>query len=274
MYAFALDRSGVGETGWYWANKASLSGGGFAAQSTTWGASVALMGLLFLGLLHTKPTKTNPHGKPTKSANLFAAICAAGIIVTSARGALLSLVLGWTIANLKRWSFRNLVQVALMIAIATITARAIAPTDITRNLDNTATSLLETIDNMTTGRLTTVLKGIQTAAKRSVSGVGYGKSSDYDTGLVPHNTSIRLAAESGIAAGLLSLAMQISIILRTLKHRRNATETDMFPLVAGAVILAQVEPSVFFGTFNANAFLWTGIWLTTQSQQANVHQAV
>jgi hypothetical protein len=271
-----LDRAGdrSGEAAIRVLEEGSIVRAGFAATSTGWGAVLAPVALLAATLY--RRDRARPYRAKT-----FAALALIGsvssIAATSARGGVAAIIVG-TIFELAAARKGRLFALFVVFSIAMIMwqldVTALLPDNYFRGFDASG-SLFSIIDSASTGRLESFLGALNHFEESPIIGVGPEEAvvwiNNFET-VQPHNTWLRILAESGLLLGIPVLyvtwrMLRLASIDRAGSHgeseRSNISWPSVGPVIVGGLVLAFVEPRIIFGTFNANAVFWTAVWLAT-----------
>lgn len=271
-----LDRAGdrSGEDAIRVLEEGSIVRAGFAATSTGWGAVLAPVALLAAALYR------RDNAKPYR-AKALAALALIGslssIAGTSARGGVAAIFAG-TIFGLAAAREGRLFALVAAISVTMIMwqldVATFLPDNFFRGFDASG-SLFSIIDSASTGRLESYLGALNHFAESPIVGVGREKAvvwiNNFET-VQPHNTWLRIVAESGLLLGIPVLYVTWRMLrLASIDGVRSKNEyaganlrwPSVGPVIIGGLVLAFVEPRIIFGTFNANAVFWTAVWLAT-----------
>lgn len=253
----------------HWDFKASIAGGGFAAQSTTWGVSATLTGLFAASLLlrGMKPT-FGQHVRASLTVFIFAGSAAA----VSSRGGTFTLLFLWAMAllfNTKNIKSSLLVLTMLFIVVL-IAFDSVVAEDFFRNLEFNSFNEAS-LAQLTTGRVLTYAYALSIFSTSPLTGVGQVTAIHPEWNLQIHNTYLRILAESGIFSFIFLLMIIRKLINDMFKNSKRFAVSPSFEnlpnvnlVVIAGFILALVEPNVIFGSFNANIIFWTSVWIITR----------
>jgi hypothetical protein len=282
-----LDRAGdrSGEDAIRVLEEGSIVRAGFAATSTGWGAVLAPVALLAAALY----MRDNARPYRAKTLAALALIGSIGsIAATSARGGVAAIIFGtiFALAAAREGRLFALVAViSVIVILRQLDAVTFLPDNFFRGFDASG-GLFLVINSASTGRLESYLGAINHFAESPIVGVGPEKAlvwiNNFET-VQPHNTWLRIFAESGLLLGVPVLYVTWRLLrLASIEGARSKNEYSgvglRWPnvgsvLIAG-LVLAFVEPRIIFGTFNANAVFWTAVWLATARGMSRVPNGI
>jgi hypothetical protein len=250
----------------------TISNSGFTGARTGWGVVVGPTAIFAAVLLMEG-------AKRWSARTIFAVVIVGAAVlstmITGARGGAFAIVAAVALGVMsgQRSRYTNLIVVAGLIGMLVyLGAFSIVPDLFFRNLEGSG-SVVERLDVLSTGRISSYVQGIQHWISSPFIGVGPTNALVWVNGgeeLPVHNVWLRVLAESGLFVGVPVFWMTG----RWLKLMRDRPvlpglndSTGFLPpsnvrlvLVCG-LVLALVEPAVLFGSFNSNLAIWTAIWM-------------
>ncbi len=249
----------------------SVVGGGFAGQSTTWGALVPPAALLTAALYLRGQLRP-------RTARIIAGIVIVGsiasIAVTSARGGTMTLaamaIYGVAVSRGIHFSSKAMFFIIILLVLS-LNVTEWLPDNFFRGFDSKG-DVLTRVNEASTGRIDSWVFGLKRFASSPIYGVGVeglGIESVYGIGNV-HNTWINILAESGLivflpmiflAARLFSLALNNGKRPKTIAGFPAFSWPDTRLVILSGLILSMAEPGIIFGNFNSNAPFWTAVWI-------------
>ncbi|MGD9965211.1 MAG: O-antigen ligase family protein [Hyphomonadaceae bacterium] len=257
----------------------SVTNSGFSGARTGWALTVATGGLLAASLIMQR---SQTHTLSTATALTILLIALMGIAVTGARGGIVGLLAGsafWLVSGRNRLLPTALTVFAILIVALLVDVRELVPSNLLRGFD-TGGALGDRLNSMTTNRFDTYTEALRLWGEAPLIGVGPNDARiavSASSNLVQiHNLWLRVAAEGGILAllplflltyRLLGLALtRHSLDRASTDHTRESiTWPNTRPVILCATVMALAEPNVLIGSFNANAILWTAVWLALEA---------
>jgi hypothetical protein len=249
----------------------SVIGGGFAGQSTTWGMVVPTAALLTAALYLRGQIGV-------KVSHIIAGIVVIGSIasigVTSARGGTMTLaaVGAYGLARARGVRFSNIILLlGAIFLVFSIGVLDMLPENFFRGFDSEG-NLFTRMNEATTGRLGSFVIALERFVTSPVIGTGQRGAliETYYGSVAIHNTWLKILAESGLIVFLPALFIAMRLLSLALCKIETTPIAAALPpskwpdtrlVTLSGLILSLAEPGTIFGTFNASATFWTGVWL-------------
>ncbi|MDH4980684.1 O-antigen ligase family protein [Hyphomicrobium sp. D-2] len=251
------------EGGPYWLIESSMvSNSGFSASRTGWGAVLAPAALL-AAVLFLKSPKPSKLLIATTGVLLIGAL--ASMIVTGGRGGPLALVaaVAYGLATTGGLRASNIVLLAAITGVFLFSgAMAFIPDLFFRNTD-AGGSLFDKLNALSTGRLASFVAAFDRWQEAPIEGVGVENARVWldNYGIVAvHNVWLRFLAESGLLL-FVPLSLVTLELVRLSLNKVDANIPRASLVIICGLVLGLLEPSVVFGSFNANAPIWTSVWI-------------
>ncbi len=243
---------------------ATVSNSGFAASRTGWGVVVPPMAMLSIALV-IRGARITTRARLLVFAIMFCAI--ATVMVTGARGGVAALVVAgcYGIAAARRGRTTTIFSLLLVgTIISSMGILSVVPETIFRRIDFSG-NLFVAIDNISAGRLTSYMYGIEYWKSSPIFGVGPGNAVAFvnNSEIVSiHNVWIRSLAEFGIILFIPFIILTYLFIKLIMENNSiHNGWPNVRPVIVCGLTLGLVEPQVIFGSFNANAVFWTSVWI-------------
>ena len=250
----------------------SVLNAGFCGARTGWGVIVALSALMTIALY--KRTRLSAR-KALILGLVITGGSVASIVVTSARGGTFALVAvysyGLVVERELRW-FKVTLIIGIVLCALVIDLTMLLPENFFRGFDVQG-DIFERLNAATTGRFETYRWALKQFASSPIIGVGPEQAG---VRLGPfvfyavHNIWLRALAESGLV--LFVPMLLVTFTLMSIGLRRSKAKivgskhgSVKWPVanlvILCGLVLGLVEPSVIFGSFNANVVFWTAVWM-------------